>query len=209
MPRNLTASTGPERADLAERPVDVAIIGAGHNGLVAAAYLAAAGLSVALFERRAIVGGAAVTEEFTPGFRNSTASYTVSLLHPKIIRDLRLADHGLRIVPRPMQNSLPLPDGDCLCVPAPAGALAAQVARHSKRDAARLPQWQALLGEAAELVRALLLQGRPARPLRLKRVPWTDAARGRWRAPAARRPAARRCPSSSCPPWRGRNSRTD
>ena len=70
----------------AQSPLDVAIIGAGHNGLVTAAYLARAGLSVALFERRGIVGGAAVTEEFAPGFRNSTASYTVSLLHPKIIR---------------------------------------------------------------------------------------------------------------------------
>jgi phytoene dehydrogenase-like protein len=159
MPHKLTA------AGEAERPIDVAIIGAGHNGLVAAAYLAAAGLSVSLFERRPIVGGAAVTEEFAPGFRNSTASYTVSLLHPKIIRELRLADHGLRIVPRPMQNFLPLPDGDCLCVTA-AEALAAQVARHSERDAARLPHWQSLLGEAAALVRELLLQAPPAEPLR-------------------------------------------
>src|SRR5215469_3261145 len=93
--------------------VDVAIIGAGHNGLVAAAYLARAGLSVGVFERREVVGGAAVTEEFAPGFRNSTASYTVSLLHPKVIRELELAEHGLRIVARPMQNFLPLPDGDC------------------------------------------------------------------------------------------------
>ena len=104
----------PVRAD---RELDVAIIGAGHNGLVAAAYLARAGLSVALFERREVVGGAAVTEEFAPGFRNSTASYTVSLLHPKVIRELELAQHGLRILPRPMQNFLPLPDGNYLCMP--------------------------------------------------------------------------------------------
>src|SRR5512144_1279716 len=96
--------------------VDVVVIGAGHNGLTCACYLAAAGLKVRVVERRAIVGGAAVTEEFHPGFRNSTASYTVSLLNPKVIRDLRLADHGLRIVERPFANFLPLPDGGFLKV---------------------------------------------------------------------------------------------
>src|ERR1700722_4319763 len=79
---------------------DVVIVGAGHNGLVCAAYLAMAGLRVKVVERRHVVGGAAVTEEFHPGFRNSVAAYTVSLLNPKIIRDLRLAAHGLRIVER-------------------------------------------------------------------------------------------------------------
>src|SRR4029077_1694798 len=93
---------------------DAVIIGGGHNGLVCACYLAAGGLSVAVFERRGIVGGAAVTEEFHPGFRNSTASYTVSLLHPKVIGDLRLAEHGLAIVERPLANFLPLPGGDYL-----------------------------------------------------------------------------------------------
>src|SRR2546430_13512545 len=87
---------------------DALIIGGGHNGLVCACYLAAAGLSVAVLERRSIVGGAAVTEEFHPGFRNSTASYTVSLLHPRVLRDLRLAQHRLRIVQRPFSNFLPL-----------------------------------------------------------------------------------------------------
>src|SRR5438046_10372144 len=89
---------------------DAVIIGGGHNGLVCACYLAAGGLSVAVFERRSVVGGAAVTEEFHPGFRNSTASYTVSLLHPKVIRDLRLAQHGLTIIERPLSNFLPLSD---------------------------------------------------------------------------------------------------
>ncbi|PFU24679.1 FAD-dependent oxidoreductase, partial [Bacillus cereus] len=69
---------------------DVLIIGGGHNGLVCAAYLAGAGLKVRVLERRHLVGGAAVTEEFHPGFRNSVASYTVSLLNPAVIRDLRL-----------------------------------------------------------------------------------------------------------------------
>ena len=90
---------------------DVLVIGGGHNGLVCAAYLAAAGLTVRVLERRHLVGGAAVTEEFHPGFSNSVASYTVSLLNPKVIRDLRLAEHGLRVVERPYANFLPLPDG--------------------------------------------------------------------------------------------------
>ena len=77
---------------------DALILGGGHNGLVCACYLARAGWKVRVLERRSILGGAAVTEEFAPGFRNSTASYTVSLLHPKVIRDLRLASHGLRFV---------------------------------------------------------------------------------------------------------------
>jgi choline dehydrogenase-like flavoprotein len=73
---------------------DVVIIGGGHNGLVCAAYLASAGLKVTVLERRSVVGGAAVTEEFHPGFRNSVAAYTVSLLNPKVIRDLDLPRHG-------------------------------------------------------------------------------------------------------------------
>ena len=90
---------------------DVVIIGAGHNGLICAAYLGMAGLKVKVVERRKVVGGAAVTEEFHPGFRNSVAAYTVSLLNPKVIADLDLADHGLRIVERRAQNFLPAEDG--------------------------------------------------------------------------------------------------
>lgn len=77
---------------------DAIIIGGGHNGLVCAFYLARAGLKVTVLERRTVVGGAAVTEEFHPGFRNSVAAYTVSLLNPKVIGDMNLAGHGLRIV---------------------------------------------------------------------------------------------------------------
>src|SRR6187402_783565 len=95
---------------------DAVIVGGGHNGLVCACYLAAAGLKVRVLERRGVVGGAAVTEEFFPGFRNSTASYTVSLLHPKVISELRLREHGLVLVERPIANFLPLPDGGYLKV---------------------------------------------------------------------------------------------
>src|SRR5262244_1523352 len=93
---------------------DAVIIGAGHNGLTCAGYLAMAGLKVKVLERRAVVGGAAVTEEFHKGFRNSVAAYTVSLLNPKVIRDLRLHEHGLTIVERRAQNFLPAPDGSYL-----------------------------------------------------------------------------------------------
>src|ERR1017187_1432682 len=96
-------------------PRDV-VVGGGHNGLVCAAYLAAAGLTVTVLERRNVVGGAAVTEEFHPGFRNSVAAYTVSLLNPKVIRDLQLPAHGLRVVERRLSNFLPTEDGRYLCI---------------------------------------------------------------------------------------------
>jgi phytoene dehydrogenase-like protein len=141
---------------------DAVIVGAGHNGLTCACYLARAGLKVLVLERRSLIGGAAVTEEFHPGFRNSTASYTVSLLHPKVLGDLNLAEHGLRIIERPMQNFLPLPDGGALCVgPALEDTLAA-VQQHSPHDAERLPAFHAMLGHAADALRALLLETPPA-----------------------------------------------
>ena len=140
---------------------DAVIVGGGHNGLVCACYLAAAGLKVAVFERRGIVGGAAVTEEFHPGFRNSTASYTVSLLHPKVIRELRLAEHGLKIVERPLANFLPLPDGGYLKVGGGLGATQAEVARFSRRDADALPGYYAMLDGVADVLRSLLLETPP------------------------------------------------
>ncbi|HEX7557758.1 MAG TPA: FAD-dependent oxidoreductase, partial [Usitatibacter sp.] len=140
---------------------DVVIVGAGHNGLVCASYLAAGGLRVCVVEKRAAVGGAAVTEEFHPGFRNSTASYTVSLLNPKVIRDLRLAHHGLRIVERPFANFLPLPDGRSLKVGGGVEATQREIAKFSKRDAERLPEYYARLEVVADVLRGLLLETTP------------------------------------------------
>ncbi len=135
---------------------DAVVIGGGHNGLVCAAYLAAAGQSVCVLERRGVVGGAAVTEEFHPGFRNSTASYTVSLLDPAVIRDLRLVRHGLRIVERPFANFLPLSDRDAIRVGGGLAATQAEVARWSARDAERLPAYYAMLDRVADVLRDLL-----------------------------------------------------
>ena len=138
---------------------DVIVIGGGHNGLVAAAYLAAAGLKVTVLERRAQVGGAAATEEFHPGFRNSVAAYAVSLLNPKIIRDLDLHRHGLKLVERPLSNFLPLPDGRYLKV-AP-GRTRAEVAKFSARDAERLDAYEARLERMTDVLRALALKTPP------------------------------------------------
>jgi phytoene dehydrogenase-like protein len=140
---------------------DVILIGGGHNGLVCACYLARAGLRVRILERRPVVGGAAVTEEFHPGFRNSAASYTVSLLHPKVIRDLRLAEHGLRIVERPFSNFLPLPDGRALRMGGGLAATQREVAKFSARDAERLPDYYAMLDRIADVLRTLLLETPP------------------------------------------------
>ncbi len=157
---------------------DVVVIGGGHNGLTCACYLARSGLSVGVFERRSVLGGAAVTEEFHPGFRNSTASYTVSLLNPKVIRDLRLAEHGLRVLERPMQNFLPLPDGRALTAGPDSARTRAAVHGFSPRDAERLPAYYAMLDAAVELLRAQLLETPPADPRRLRDL-WSALQIGR------------------------------
>src|SRR6185503_9755359 len=147
---------------------DAVIVGGGHNGLVCAAYLAAAGLKVVVLERRGIVGGAAVTEEFHPGFRNSVASYTVSLLNPKIIHDLDLHAHGLRIVERKLSNFLPTADGRYLKVGG--GMTADEVAKFSPRDAGRLNDYAAALDRVANVLRGLILEAPP------------NVVQGSWRA---------------------------
>ncbi len=132
---------------------DVIIVGGGHNGLVCACYLARAGLRVRVLERRSIVGGAAVTEEFHPGFRNSTASYTVSLLAPEIIRDLRLKSHGLRFVPRAQANFLPLSDSESLSIHNDDAATAHEFARFSVHDGRALADFRTMVREVGDIVR--------------------------------------------------------
>jgi phytoene dehydrogenase-like protein len=141
--------------------IDAIVVGGGHNGLVCAWYLARAGLKVTVLEQRGVVGGAAVTEEFHPGFRNSVAAYTVSLLNPKVIRDMDLPGHGLRIVERPLSNFLPLDESHYLKVGA--GRTKTEVAKFSQRDAERLDDYAAHLDTAADLLRELVLQTPPNR----------------------------------------------
>jgi phytoene dehydrogenase-like protein len=138
---------------------DVVVIGGGHNGLVCAAYLASEGLKVTVLERRSVVGGAAVTEEFHPGFRNSVAAYTVSLLNPKVIRDLDLPRHGLRVVERKLSNFLPLDDSRYLKVGA--GKTEQEVAKFSARDAERLGCYGERLDVIADVLRDLVLETPP------------------------------------------------
>jgi len=157
---------------------DAVIVGGGHNGLTCACYLAKSGLSVGVFERRGVLGGAAVTEEFHPGFRNSTASYTVSLLNPKVIRDLRLAEHGLKVLERPMQNFLPLPDGRALTAGPDSARTLESVRSFSARDAERIPAYFKMLDGAVEMLRRQLLETPPTDPRRLRDL-WSALQLGR------------------------------
>lgn len=143
--------------------IDVLIIGAGHNGLVCAAYLAQAGLKVRLVERRGLVGGAAVTEAFHPGFRNSTASYTVSLLNPEVIADLDLYRHGLKIVERDISNFYPLGNEaeNYLKLTFDQERTRAEFAKLSPRDADALPAYYDAVERAADVLRDLVLETPP------------------------------------------------
>ncbi|HLT45493.1 MAG TPA: NAD(P)/FAD-dependent oxidoreductase [Luteimonas sp.] len=149
---------------------DVLVVGGGHNGLVCAAYLAAAGLTVTVLERRGVVGGAAVTEEFHPGFRNSTASYTVSLLDRSVIADLQLARHGLRVVERPFSNFLPLPDGRAFRLGGEHGL--ESIAAWSPRDAERMPAYEAMLTRVVAVLRELARRTPPDVGGRLSLSDW-------------------------------------
>lgn len=140
---------------------DAIIIGAGHNGLVCAFYLARAGHKVRIVERRDVVGGAAVTEEFHPGFRNSVASYTVSLLQPKVIEDMRLADHGYRVIERPISNFLPQENGGYLKLGGGLERTQAEFRRFSPHDAEVLPAYYDALECVAEVLRGLALKSPP------------------------------------------------
>jgi phytoene dehydrogenase-like protein len=140
---------------------DAIVIGAGHNGLTCAFYLARAGLKVRIYERRAVVGGAAVTEEFHPGFRNSVASYTVSLLNPKVIADMRLAARGLKVVERPISNFLPQEDGGYLKLGGGLERTQKEFARFSAADAKALPAYYDMLERVADVLRSLALKTPP------------------------------------------------
>ena len=140
---------------------DAVVIGGGHNGLTCAFYLARAGRRVCVLERRHIVGGAAVTEEFHPGFRNSTASYSVSLLSPRVMADMDLARHGLTVKLREAGYFVPLGDCDYLLLPKEPAQKLAAIAARSPRDAAAWPEYNRRLDALAALLRQSLHETPP------------------------------------------------
>src|SRR5258706_9262382 len=148
---------------------DALIIGAGHNGLVTAAYLARAGRKVLVLERRELIGGCTVTEELWPGFKVSTASYVNSLFRPEIIRDLELKRHGFVMLPRSPSSFTPLPDGRYLLMGPDKEMTNREVSKFSKRDAEALPKVDAMLERVARFLEPMLVQTPPN--------PWSTSPR--------------------------------
>ncbi len=144
--------------------LDAIIVGGGHNGLVTAAYLARAGRSVLVLERRELVGGCAVTEELWPGYRVSTGAYLTSLLQERIARELDLPRFGYQVEPKDPPFFSPFPDGRYLFMWQDAERTRAEIAKFSKRDAARLAAYEEHVGRLAVVVESLLLETPPAFP---------------------------------------------
>lgn len=153
-------------------PYDSVVIGAGHNGLTAAAYLARAGQRVLVLERREVVGGACVTEEIWPGFKVSTAAYVNSLLRPEIIRDLDLKRHGFAMLPRNPSSFTPFPDGRSLMLGPDPELNRREVGKFSARDAEALPRYERMLERVADFIEPTLLQVPPD--------PWSRRFRDLW-----------------------------
>jgi phytoene dehydrogenase-like protein len=140
---------------------DVIIIGAGHNGLVAACYLARAGRKVLVLERRSLVGGACVTEEVFPGFKVSTAAYVNSLFRKEIVRDLRLADYGFEVLERNPSSFTPFPDGRSLLLGPDAGLNRREIGKFSPRDAENYPKYEAMLERVVGVIEPTLTMTPP------------------------------------------------
>jgi phytoene dehydrogenase-like protein len=144
---------------------DAIIIGAGHNGLVTACYLARAGWKVLVLERRYLVGGACVTEAIFPGFKVSTAAYVNSLFRKEIIRDLKLHEHGLETLERNPSSFTPFPDGRYLLLGPDAGLNQREISKFSPRDAEAYPKYEAMLERVAAVIEPTLTQT-PPNPVR-------------------------------------------
>ena len=156
-----SASTNGGAPALGPRSYDAIVVGGGHNGLTTTAYLARAGLNVVCLERRDILGGACVTEELWPGARVSRCSYVVSMLQPKIVSDLRLADFGYRAIPLdPAYVSL-TEEGPIFFFNEVENT-AKSIARYSKHDAENYPKFEALMDRAARFVKPMMLREPPA-----------------------------------------------
>ena len=144
---------------------DVIIIGGGHNGLVAAAYLAKAGRRVCVLERRHVLGGASTTEELWPGYKVSTAAYVISLFQPQITRDLKLNAYGLKVLPRSPSSFTPFPDGRSLLMGPEPGLNQREIAKFSTRDAEAYPRYEKLLERVAKAIEPVLAKTAPDLPL--------------------------------------------
>jgi phytoene dehydrogenase-like protein len=140
---------------------DSIIIGAGHNGLVTAAYLAKAGQKVLVLERRDILGGCCITEELWPGYKVSTAAYVNSLLRPEIIRDLELKKHGFEMLPRSPSSFTPFPDGRYLLMGPDKELTHREIAKFSKKDAENYPKYEDMLTRVADFLEPLLVETPP------------------------------------------------
>jgi phytoene dehydrogenase-like protein len=144
-----------------ETRYDAIVIGAGHNGLVTACYLARAGKKVLVLERRPVVGGACVTEEVFPGFKVSTAAYVNSLFRPEIVRDLKLHDHGFALLERNPSSFSPFPDGRYLFLSGDKEANRREISKFSARDAENYPKYEAMLERVADVIEPTLTQRPP------------------------------------------------
>src|SRR5688500_12684640 len=144
-----------------EPAYDIVIIGAGHNGLTCAGYLARKGLKVKVVERRGVVGGAAVTEEFHPGFRNSVCSYVVRLLDPKIIGELEVGRHGLSILDRPSGSLSILPNGKFMRLARELDQAEREIGKFSQHDAQIYGRFESEVAEVAEIFRSVTTETPP------------------------------------------------
>jgi len=139
-----------------KRAYDCIVIGGGHNGLVTAAYLAKAGRSVCVLERRHVLGGCATTEELWPGYRVSTAAYVVSLLRTDIIRELKLSENGFDVLPRDPSSFTPLLDGRSLTLGPDLRSAQSEIAKFSGSDAEAYPKYESLLERVAATIDPML-----------------------------------------------------
>ncbi|HTS34152.1 MAG TPA: NAD(P)/FAD-dependent oxidoreductase [Candidatus Solibacter sp.] len=153
--------TVSQHAKSSPKIYDAIVVGAGHNGLTAAAYLARAGLSTLVLERREIVGGCCVTEEIAPGCRVSTTSYIASMLRPEVIAELHLADHGLRMIPCDPAIQVPFPDGHVVPWWADRERAREEFSKISAKDAARFVQVDDRLKKLARYLQPFFLEPPP------------------------------------------------